>query len=89
MSLFRVKEFWHTRCGCDERYDHNSLRLTRLNGDYDYVLTGSHSGILRIFKPSTEYNDDGLLTGFNVNDCILEQEFPTPILQIESGRLVS
>lgn len=89
MSLFKVKEFWQIKCESEERFDHKSLKLCRLQDDYDYILTGSHGGILRIFKPSTEYDENGLLTGFKVNDAILEKEFSTPVLQIETGRLVS
>lgn len=89
MSLFKVKEFWHCRCESDERFDQNSLKISKLSDDYDYILTGSHAGILRIFLPSTEYDENGLLTGYNPNDGLLEKEFTAPILQIDTGRLVS
>lgn len=89
MSLFKVKEFWHCRCESDERFDHKSLKISRLNDDYDCILTCSHNGILRIYKPSTEYDENGLLTEYKANDVLLEKEFPFPILQIDTGRLAS
>ncbi|CAG9760692.1 unnamed protein product [Ceutorhynchus assimilis] len=81
MSLFKIRQFWYTTSEDDEYFDQNSLIVSRFNSDFDYIVTASHSGVLRIFNPSEN--------GFHPNDAIVEKIFDHPILQIASGRLVS
>lgn len=89
MSLFKAREFWQTRCEVEERFDHNCLKVTKLNEDHDYVITGSHHGTLRIFKPSSELDENNTLSGYKPTDLLLEKILSSPILQINTGRLVS
>ena len=89
MSLFKIRTFWSTHCEDDESFDQNSLLVTKLNSDSDVIVTGSHSGILRIFKPLCETNDSSNLTDYKVTDLLIETIIKDPILQISCGRLVS
>lgn len=88
MSLFRVREFWTTQNEDEEHFDQNSLITTILNTDSDFIITGSQSGVLRIFKPSCEVEENNI-SGFKAADLLLEKIFDYPILQIGCGRLVS
>lgn len=89
MSLFKIRQFWATTSEDDEYFDQNSLIVTKLNSDFDYVVTASQSGVLRIFNPNCEVSEDGAYKGFHPNDLIVETILDNPILQISSGRLVS
>lgn len=89
MSLFKAREFWQTRCEAEERFDHSCLKVTKLNEDYEYVITGSHQGTLRIFKPSSVLDENNVLSGYKPTDLLLEKILPSSILQISTGRLVS
>lgn len=88
MSLFRVREFWTTQSEEEEYFDQNSLITTTLNSDSDFIITGSQSGVLRIFKPSCEVEENNI-SGFSAANLLLEKIFSYPILQIGCGRLVS
>lgn len=57
--------------------------------DHDYVIVGSHSGILRIYQPSSNRQEDGQLIGYKPTDLIIEIQLACPILQMCVGRLVS
>ncbi|KAI4461025.1 parathyroid hormone-responsive b1 [Holotrichia oblita] len=87
MSLFRTKQFWSNQCSTDEEYDQNSLKVSRINSDSDFVLIGSHSGILRIFKPTGSAFGENAF--YRPNDLYLESNLGDAILQIDVGRLVS
>lgn len=89
MSLFKTRQFWSTFSEDDEYFDQNSLLVTKLNSSNDFIITGSQSGVLRVFKPVCEPNENKTLSGYNAGDLILEKIFPNPILQIGCGRLVS
>ncbi|ERL86761.1 hypothetical protein D910_04167 [Dendroctonus ponderosae] len=89
MSLFKIRQFWSTTSEDDEYFDHNSLLVAKINSDFDYVVTGSQSGVLRIFCPNCEVSENGTYAGFNPNDVIVEKILDHPILQVGSGRLVS
>ncbi|XP_030761020.1 protein PTHB1 isoform X2 [Sitophilus oryzae] len=89
MSLFKLRHFWSTTSEDDEYFDQNSLLVTKLNSDFDYIVTASQSGVLRIFNPLSENTDDGQLGEYHPNDVVVERIFDLPILQIGSGRLVS
>lgn len=88
MSLFKTREFWTTECDIDEKFDQNSLLITKLNGPTDFVIVGSHVGIIRIFYPANVIRE-GSITGYQPTDLFIEKIFPNPILQMSSGRLVS
>lgn len=89
MSLFKARDFWTTICDTNEQFDQHSLKKSKLGGDDDYIITGSHSGILRVFKPSSEVLEDGKVTGFKATDLVIEKTLPLPILQVADGRLIS
>lgn len=89
MSLFKARDFWTTTCDTIEQFDQNSLIKTKLGSDDDYIITSSHSGVLRIFKPSSEVQDDDKVTGFKAKDLLIEKNLSHPILQIADGKLIS
>lgn len=89
MSLFKIRTFWNTHCEDGEFFDQNSLLLTKLNSESDFIITGSHSGILRIFKPSCELDDSNNLTEYKPSDLLIESILKDPILQLSCGRLIS
>lgn len=89
MSLFKARECWLTQCGIDECFDGKTLLVTTLNTEYDLIIIGSHSGILRIYQPSLLKSDKGHIDGYKPTDLLIEKQLPHPILQISKGRLVS
>lgn len=89
MSLFKLREFWSTQAEDGETFDQNSLIITNLNSDNDFIISGSHTGILRIFKPNCEISENNNLDGFAASDLFVEKLFNYPILQVGCGRLVS
>ncbi|KAK5644334.1 hypothetical protein RI129_005634 [Pyrocoelia pectoralis] len=89
MSLFKARSFWSTFCDVDEKFDQNCLHVAQLNDTYDKIIIGSHSGILRIYEPSTETNSENVINEFQPCDLLIEKIFGEPILQILTGRLVS
>ena len=59
----------------------------------DKIIVGSHSGILRIYGlKGTKLSSDRLDVDelhFDENDILVEMQFPVPILQVQSGILLS
>nr|CAH7753858.1 unnamed protein product [Callosobruchus chinensis] len=85
MSLFKIRELWAIHCeNEDEVFDQNSMIVTKLDNS-EFIVTGSHSGVLRIFKPFNGSNE----SGFSAADLLVEKRYEHPILQIGSGQLVS
>ncbi|KAF7277935.1 hypothetical protein GWI33_009051 [Rhynchophorus ferrugineus] len=89
MSLFKLRQFWCTTSEDDEYFDHNSLIVTRLNSDFDYIVTASQSGVLRILDAHFQNTEEVAGEHFNANDVIVEKIFDAPILQVGCGKLVS
>lgn len=89
MSLFKARECWITQCSIDENFDVGNLLVATLNSDNDYIIIGSHSGVLRVYQPSLLRNNDEKLEGYKPTDLLIEKQLPCPILQICRGRLVS
>jgi hypothetical protein len=50
----------------------------------DKIVVGSHSGILRIYNPSSSEPDS--VTNNHANDLLLEKNLGMPIVQIEIGK---
>lgn len=89
MSLFKSREFWATESDLtNEEFDCMSLKLNKLNSENDFILCGSHMGVLRIYKPSCDMSK-GTLSGYKPSDLFVEKHLAAPILQIDCGRLVS
>lgn len=88
MSLFKTREFWSTECDVDEKFDQNSLLIDKFNLPTDFLVIGSHNGILRIFNPASHVVD-GSIDSYKPTDLFIEKLFSTPILQLGCGRLVS
>lgn len=89
MSLFKARECWFTQCGIDENFDNKTIIVTTLNSEHDYIIVGSHSGVLRIYQPCLLKTDDGQVDGYTPTDLLIEKQLSQPILQISKGRLVS
>ncbi|KAH3756623.1 protein PTHB1 [Pelomyxa schiedti] len=87
MSLFRVRQWWSTKCGstsaCEEEFEQGSLCATNIDnavsGDVK-IITGSLQGFVRIFSPHKRE--------FAPADLLLEHNVGAPILQIAAGRFV-
>jgi Bardet-Biedl syndrome 9 protein len=83
MSLFKSREWWATQCGSGEEFDRGSLCIANIDNAAEpslKVITGSFSGLLRIFNPRKR--------DFKVEDLLLEHNLNLPILQIEAGRFI-
>lgn len=90
MSLFKAKDFWTTTCDDEtEEFDQNCLKVSKLNSDSDYIITGSHGGVVRVFKPACTATTDGHIGSYKVTDLLIEKMLEDPILQVDTGRLVS
>lgn len=86
MSLFKTKKLWSNQCANEEEFDGYSLVVAELNAKFNFVIVGSHSGILRIYSI---YIGDSGNAEYKPNDLLLEKELPASILQVGVGRLVS
>ncbi|KAK0073016.1 hypothetical protein PV326_013866, partial [Microctonus aethiopoides] len=92
MSLFRTKEWWRTECGHGETFDGQSLLVIPLFGDdkKDIIIISSHSGYLRIYSPSSQWNDEiNNSTGYKITDLIIETQIADCIIDIKSGKFMS
>lgn len=80
MSLFRLKEWWSAGQGAgDEEFDQGSLAVGAVDGGRRaQLVTGSYSGLLRVFQPRGR--------GYDPADQLLEQRLAAPILQLAVGR---
>eukprot|EP01012_Entosiphon_sulcatum_P026014 TRINITY_DN3140_c0_g1_i1.p1 TRINITY_DN3140_c0_g1~~TRINITY_DN3140_c0_g1_i1.p1 ORF type:complete len:869 (-),score=169.44 TRINITY_DN3140_c0_g1_i1:72-2678(-) len=82
-SLFKSRDFWGVACGHNEEFDRKSLAVGNIDNDStpsDKIITGSFSGILRIYLPKQK--------GYKPDDLLLEQNLDAPILQISVGRFL-
>lgn len=59
------------------------IQISTLGGNRkkDKIVTGSYSGVIRIFLPHKRE--------YNMNDLMLEEELDEPILQVEAGRFLA
>lgn len=55
----------------------------------DKIVTGSHSGVLRIFKPQPVKQEDGTYSSFTANDLLLEAQLKSPVIYLGIGVLAS
>lgn len=85
MSLFSLKEWWRVRQGDGlEEFDQCSLCLGNIDNSprgRTKIVTGSFSGILRIYQPGG--------SSYVPSDLLLEQQMPAPILQVAIGKFIS
>lgn len=95
MSLFKARDWWSTQCGTDEDFDQGCLLLANIDDEpsiTDKIIVGSHSGYLRIYRPSPDKGEDeeaATGAGFKPTDLLIEKQFNQPVLQLGVGRLVS
>ena len=94
MSLFKTRDIWSASCDND-LFDLGCLKVANLGANKRYqfsIVTGSYNGFLRIYNPSTalDARSGGDIGGdsFKAHDLICETSFPSPIIQIETGRFV-
>ena len=83
MSLFHSKEWWSHKAECPSECSPASLVVANLASDpsnADQLITGSFTGHLRIFSPSSPSK---------LEDLLLEVQLDEPILQVEVGRFIS
>lgn len=92
MSLFKVCTFWTAQCSdYQSSYDAQLLRCCRFGSDKsekDYIVVGSHSGYLSVFKPNAIGDPEESFTGFAPTDQLLEVKLSNPIIQLSSGKFL-
>ena len=82
MSLFCVKDWWSTRPGSQEEFSPGGLVVAALDLEGGAkVISGSFSGMLRIYNPTD--------AGYRVDDLLLETSLDAPILQLAVGEFLS
>ncbi|GIY14322.1 protein PTHB1 [Caerostris darwini] len=92
MSLFKACDWWSTSCGADEEFDKGCLAIANIDNSpekSDKVIIGSHSGILRIYKPQPLKQEDGCYSSFRADDLLLETQLKYPIIHLGTGVLSS
>lgn len=92
MSLFNTKEWWRTRCGAEETFDRHSLLATPLFGEdkKDILVVGSHDGYLRMYCPSSQWNDETKSSSnYKSTDQMIETRIGDCIVDMKTGKFVS
>ncbi|KFM77233.1 Protein PTHB1, partial [Stegodyphus mimosarum] len=92
MSLFKACDWWSTMCGSDEVFDKGCLVVGNIDNSVDKsdkLITGSYSGVLRIFKPQPLKQEDGTYSPFRPDDLLLEAQLSSPIIHLGIGILAS
>ncbi|GFS69699.1 protein PTHB1 [Nephila pilipes] len=92
MSLFKACDWWTTSCGADEEFDRGCLVVANVDNSSekcDKIITGSHSGVLRIYKPQPVKQEDGTYSSFRPDDLLLEIQLKHPIIHLGVGVLSS
>lgn len=93
MSLFKTREIWSASCDND-LFDLGCLKVANLGANkknLNSIITGSYNGFLRIYNPNYTDSKGRIVdsdTLFKAHDLICETSFPSPIIQIETGRFV-
>lgn len=92
MSLFKTRDQWSASCDND-LFDLGCLKVADIGTgrkNQNSIITGSYNGFLRIYNPTvkneSKISDSDSL--FKAHDLICENSFPSPIIQIETGRFV-
>lgn len=105
MSLFSLCPWWQAQCAdVSPNYDSQLLHCCRFGlgaNEKDYIVVGSHTGHLSIYKPipvAAASNDSQQDTEFEIaptattrsraTDLLLEIKMPHPIIGILSGRFL-
>eukprot|EP01029_Cantina_marsupialis_P027768 TRINITY_DN7737_c0_g1_i1.p1 TRINITY_DN7737_c0_g1~~TRINITY_DN7737_c0_g1_i1.p1 ORF type:complete len:875 (+),score=267.96 TRINITY_DN7737_c0_g1_i1:112-2736(+) len=84
MSLFKLREWWSHSIGAEEEFVDGSLTIANIDNDaskQNKIITGSLSGMLRIFMPKER--------DYKIEDLMLEQNLNKPILQVKAGKFLS
>ncbi|KPM09287.1 PTHB1-like protein [Sarcoptes scabiei] len=92
MTLFHLRELWSTQCGIEEEFDRSSICLGNIDNSidgFDKIIVGSFNGILRVYKIDLNSDDLAKPNHFEISDLLLEADLRLPILQIQSGCLMS
>ena len=86
MSLFRSCDWWAG--SCEGQHDVGSLVVDSLAGegeeDQQQVVVVSQTGLVQIFQPQHRAGGES-----RAEDLLLETQLAQPVLQVESGALVS
>lgn len=92
MSLFKICNWWTVKSSdITKSYDSNSIHCCRLNvvdnNEKDSIIIGSHNGLLCVYKPVfNQDDDDEQYASFAASDVILEAQLEAPILAMTSGK---
>ena len=90
MSVFQLEEWWShlttsgtNHSGPAEEFDIGCMAVGNVDNAVPAapkIVLGSQAGLLRIYSPTKP--------GFRVEDLILEESLPYPILQVSIGRFI-
>ena len=86
MSLFKLREWWSARLGCEEQYSEDALVVGNVDNSLENtpkIITGSLQGKIRVHDPTSGTNASG-----DTTSLLLETQLDAPILQLKLGRLV-
>lgn len=91
MSLFKVCNWWTVQSSdITNSYDSFSLHCCRLNSEdnneKDYIIVGSHEGVLCVYKPIFGVQEDEQCNSFAPSDVILEIKLDSPVIGLTSGK---
>ncbi len=97
MSLFTTREWWSAKIDSSEEFDKGCMCVANIDneapkgreessaasalGANAKIITGSFSGLLRIYYPRQ--------ASYRIEDLMIEQNLGMPILQVAAGRFVS
>jgi hypothetical protein len=91
MSLFQAREWWGHGSAEDDTYDSGGMLVAALGSEdgaavEDKIITGSFSGLLRVWQPSGQTMGGAATVA---QDLLLEERLNAPILQLAAGRFSS
>lgn len=86
MSLFKLREWWSAKLGCEEYFSEGGLVVGNLDNSQENtpkIITGSLQGRIRVHDPQIcrSKADDA-------TTLLLETRLDAPILQLKLGRLI-
>jgi Bardet-Biedl syndrome 9 protein len=88
MSLFTTKDWWSASIDSDEEFDKGCMCVANIDNEpsrgkegNDKIITGSFSGLLRIYYPRQPQ--------YRIEDLMIEQNLGMPILQVSAGCFIA
>ena len=86
MSLFKLREWWSAKLGCEEIFGEDVLAVGNVDNSPENapkLVTGSVQGRIRVHDPQILSAGTG-----DATSLLLETRLDSPILQVRLGRLI-